>query len=215
MKALAIIALCALSHAGPNANAVLSVDLLPATSASDSTHALRSDSSLWVAVRIAQAVGLDGYGFELAYNRTLLDFDTAVASSPADGWNNFLESQGGTSLGFIGRLSNLDSSKVTIGNSLIGSDSSQSPGGGGIVALIRFRGKSASGNAAFSLGAVQLLDWRQQLDTGNAVTGAMLTLTPPPVALRNPNKARLFRFDNLMVLQLRRDVLGRRVSLTP
>ena len=45
--------------------------------------------------------------------------------------------------------------------------------------LIRFQPKGVMGDALFSLGAAQLLDWRLLVDTAMAVLGARLDLQTP------------------------------------
>ena len=125
----------------------LSVDLIPTTAGIDSTASQIADSSFWVAIKIANAQGLDAYGFELTYNRSLLLFDTAVAVLPASGLTPFLTSQGGLSIGLNGQLLRNDSAKIVVVNALSKRDSLQSPSGNGILALIRFRPKGNIGEA--------------------------------------------------------------------
>lgn len=211
MKLLALIIFShVLAAAGPNRNAILSVDLLPGTAISDSTRSLSKDSgAIWVAVRAAQTAGLDSYGFEVGFDSSLLTFVLSAASSPPDGLQNFLESLGGTPLGYVGRLSTWDSTKVSIAHALNGSDSAQSPSGSGILALLRFQPRGIAGNALFSLGAVQILDWRLQLDTIVNVVGARLTLTTVVRIVHNDH-SRHTTFPTASILfAFNRDLLGR------
>ena len=179
MKVFQILALASgTAFSGPNQNAVLSVDLLPGSTTPDSTLSMSKDNgAFWVAVRINQAVGLDSYGFELGFDTTRLSLLQTAPSSPSDGLLNFLESLGGTPLGFIARPSQWDSTHISIAHSLIGSDSAQSPDGSGILALFRFQPRGIAGNVTFTLGTAQLLDWKLQSDTAMSVRGATLTLT--------------------------------------
>lgn len=180
MKILLILVILfeGLAFSGPNQNAVLSVDLLTGSAVPDSALSMTKDNGpVWVAVRVAQSVGLDSYGFEVGFDSSLLTFIEAVPASTPDALPNFLESRGGIPLGFVGKLSNRNANQVTIAHSLIGSDSVQSPSGAGIVALIRFQPRGKAGVAVFTLGLPQLLDWKLQLDTAIVVQGAKLTLT--------------------------------------
>jgi hypothetical protein len=167
--------------AGPNAAASLYVDLDCATPQIDSAFSRAGTQEFWVGVRVAGAKYLDSYGFKLAYDPTKLAFVRAVAAAPEEGYADFLETRGGSAPLFIGKLSARDSSRVTIANSLAGSDSAKSPGGAGLLALIRFR-PLASGTARFDLEEAELLDWSQEADVPAAARGASLALDPASTA---------------------------------
>ncbi len=200
-------------HSGPNQNAIISIDLLPPSPSVDTVDFRpANDTAFWVAVRVAQAQGLDSYGFELSYDRTRLDYLQTVAALPGQGLFNFLESAGGLSAGFVGQLSRNDSSKVSIANALAGSDSAKSPNGGGILALVQFRPKGVQGDAIFAPGAAQFLDWRLTVDTGMAMRGARLVLQMP-VALRFVSRRGYVLPDATAIFhRFGRDVLGRQSS---
>ncbi len=210
-----LLTLCASAAlAGPNAGAVLAVDLAPATIAVDSTGTAAVDSAVWIVVRIDSAQGLAGYGFNLGYDTARLVFVQARPDSIPAGWVNFLTGPGGATAGFVGQIARHDSTQISIANTLTQADSAQAPNGGGLLALIEFQPKAA-GAAHFTLSAIQLLDWRQQLDSLAGGSGATLNVQPSPVALWRPRsvfvsargpKAR-YEIADL------RNVLGRIVSL--
>lgn len=176
--------------AGPNQDAGLFIDVDYRTVPVDSQGTVAYGTHFWIGVRIADARYLDTFGFRLGFDSSLVGFVKAVPESPADGVADFLESRGGTSVGFLGRISGLDSNQVAIGNGLTGQDSSKTPGGSGLLVLLEFLAKgSTPGKAVFSISDVKLLDWQQSLDTLVSVhTGAVIL--SPPVTLLGSNRTR-------------------------
>lgn len=173
------------SWAGVNAAAGLYVDLDCGSPEIDSAASRLfsgpNAEPFWVGVRISNAKYLDSYEFKLAFDPSKLAFVRAVAAIPDEGYENFLETKGGSAPFFIGKLSMRDSSRATIGNSLSGSDSSRSPDGSGLLAFLQFR-PLAAGTARFALEEAQLLDWEQNPDTPAAMRGAALALESPVFA---------------------------------
>lgn len=176
--------------AGPNASATLRVDADPRTAAVEPS-AVSTGRNFLVAVRIAGAVRLDGFAFELGYDTALVAFVGARSSSPADGIADFLESRGGQAVAFVGRLSARDTSRVTVANALAGADSSRSPSGEGVLAVLEFRAK-ATGMARFHPGKVELLDWSQELDSAQSFLGASVDIQDP-TRLRGPRPRAVLR----------------------
>ncbi len=168
-----------LIHAGPNQNASLSVDVNYQTAAVESLGTAAPGAPFWIAVRVAGAEYLDTYGFKLGFDSSRVGFLQAVPELPSGSIGNFLASRGGTSVGFLGRISNVDSTQVTVANGLVGRDSSRTPRGSGVLVLMQFLAKgTASGKAVFSLSNVQLLDWQQSLDTAIVVHAGAVILEP-------------------------------------
>lgn len=159
--------------AGPNAAASLHVDADFRTPAIE--YSAPVGPVFKVAVRIAGARYLDSYAFELAYDTAAVAFVGAEAGSAGEGLANILETRGGSAVAFVGRLSIRDTSRLSVGNALAGSDSTRSPSGDGLLALLEFRAKVA-GMARFYPGKVELLDWRQELDTAVAFQGASVEI---------------------------------------
>lgn len=160
--------------AGPNAAATLYVDADWRTPAIEYSAPV-AGPRFQVAVRIAGAQYLDSYAFELGYDTALVDFVGAAAGSDGDGAPNILETRGGTAVAFLGRLSARDTTLISVGNALAGSDSARSPSGDGLLALLEFRVK-ALGMARFHPGTAELLDWRQELDTAASFQGASVDI---------------------------------------
>lgn len=165
---------------GPNAAAVLAVDADWRTSAVEPGASV-AGPVFGIGIRISGARYLDGYAFELGYDTALAAFVGARAGSPEEGQPNFLETRGGAAVAFVGRLSVRDTSLVTVANALAGSDSTRSPGGDGLLAILEFRAKG-SGRVRFVPGKVELLDWRQTLDTAAAFQGGSVDIGIPVTA---------------------------------
>jgi hypothetical protein len=174
------VALATAAWAGPNADAVLHVDADPLTPAIDSS--LPRPTEFRIAVRVSGAVHLDGYSFELQYDTAQVAFLGAVAGSPTEGLINILETRGGRSAAFLARPSVRGGGWLTLANTLTGSDSTRSPSGDGLLAVLSFQGKRP-GIARFTPGTAELQDYRQVLDTGIAFIGASVDVQPT-VALR-------------------------------
>ena len=167
--------------AGPNQAAKLYVDVIPSTTAPDSVSTAVPTTSFWVGVRVADARYLDTYGFLLSYDTARLAF---VRALPGDaGEANFLETRGGTPIGFIGERSRRDSTRVSVAYGLPRQDSTKSPNGAGLLALINFRSKGPTGNARYSLREVKLLDWQQTLDTAMTLYGGRTAIQNPVTVL--------------------------------
>jgi hypothetical protein len=165
---------------GPNAAATLAVDADWRTPAVE--PGASADGPVFaIGIRISGARYLDGYAFELGYDTALAAFVGARAGSPEEGLPNFLETRGGTAVAFVGRLSVRDTSLITVANALAGSDSTRSPGGDGLLAILEFRAKG-SGTVRFVPGKVELLDWRQTLDTAAAFQGGSVDIRIPVTA---------------------------------
>lgn len=168
--------------AGSNAGATLSVDLDGATPEIESSFNRNfqgaADTAFWVGIRVADARYLDSYEFSLVYDRSRMAFIRAASTMPGNGNGAFLESRGGSAPFFIGRLSAQDSGRITIANSLAGSDSSKAPGGSGLLAAVQFR-PLAAGAARFALEGARLLDWNQDADAPASMREALLTLEFP------------------------------------
>lgn len=195
-----------LAWGGPNAGATVYVDADPSTAAIEYS-AVGTGSVVRVAVRIKDAQYLDGYSFDLAYDTSRLVFVKAEAS--LSGTANFLETRGGAAVAFVGRLSREDTAKVSVGNALAGSDSTRSPGGDGLLAVLEFHAKAA-GMARFAPSRVQLLDYAQELDTAISVLGASVDVMPSAgirrlarIGMRESRSAAPF------------DLLGRRMGRDP
>jgi hypothetical protein len=162
---------------GSNGEAEVFLDLDHTSVSVESTLTRPAGSAVWMSVRISKARYLDTYGFKVAYDDSLLTFVQAVAGQPGEGYRNVLETRGGSAPFFIGKLSVLDSTRVSVANSLEGSDSTRSPSGEGLLALLQFKSRG-SGQAAFRLEELELLDWNQAPGAPAAVHGAVLTLQP-------------------------------------
>lgn len=162
----AVLAPC-LAWGGPNAGATVYVDADPSTAAIEYS-AVGTGTVVRIAVRIRDAQYLDGYSFDLAYDTARLDFVKAEAS--LTGTANILETRGGTAVAFVGRLSREDTARVSVGNALAGTDSTRSPSGEGLLAVLEFHAKTP-GMARFAPSRVQLLDYAQVLDTAISVLG--------------------------------------------
>lgn len=191
------------AQGGPNAAAVLSVDADYRTAAIESSAPV-DGPHFRIGIRIEGARYLDGYACELGYDTSLLDFVGARAASPEEGLANFLETRGGTAVAFVGRLSLRDTALVSVGNALAGSDSSRSPGGDGLLAILAFRAKGI-GTARFQGGKVELLDWRQTLDTA-------VVFRSGSVEIRNSIAVRAWRKVPAGAEILWLDPLGRRLA---
>jgi hypothetical protein len=190
MPTRAVLLLAAAAWAGPNADARLHVDADPLTPAIE--YSLPRPSEFKVAVRISGAVHLDGYSFELQYDTAQVAFLGAAPASPADGLVNVLETRGGQSAAFVGQPSARGDGWISIANTLVGSDSSRSPSGDGLLAVLSFQGKG-HGLTRFIPGRVELQDYRQVLDTGVAFVGASVDIQPTVALRRAPAWVLRFR----------------------
>ena len=194
---LALLAPCP-AWSGPNAGASLHVDADASTPAIEYS-AVGSGSVIRIAIRIRDVRYLDGYSFDLAYDTARLVFLKADPGIP--GQANILETRGGSAVAFVGRLSSRDMAQVSVGNALAGSDSTLSPSGGGLLAVLEFQAKAA-GMARFTPSNVQLLDYAQELDTAISFIGASVQVGSPVavrrwavIGARDDNAG--FRFDPL------------------
>lgn len=160
-----------------------------------------------IAIRITGATSLDSYAFDLGYDTAKVAFVGASAGSPGDGAPNILETRGGSAVAFVGRVSARDTTRITVGNALAGSDSSRSPSGDGVLALLDFRAK-ALGMARFYPGKVELLDWKQELDTTAIFQGGSVDIQGA-IAVRRVARME----DRLHAVWI--DPLGRRVAGLP
>jgi hypothetical protein len=113
---------------------------------------------------------------------------------------------------FVGKPSARGAGWITVANALAGSDSTKSPSGDGLLAVLSFHGRKP-GIARFIPGRAELLDYRQEADTAVAFVGASVDVQAP-IALRTPPSGRRPR---PWVLRFRepgdfnaRDLLGRR-----
>ena len=179
-----------LAWGGLNRDASLYVDADYRTVPIDSLGTAAYGKPFWIGIRIADARYLDTFGFRLGFDSSLVEFVKAVPASPTDGIADFLESKGGTSVGFLGRISSQDSTQVTVANGLTGQDSSKAPSGSGLLVLMEFISKgSVPGKAAFAISEVKLLDWQQNLDS-LVSTHAGAVMLQPTEALVQVNRNR-------------------------
>jgi hypothetical protein len=199
-----------LVHAGPNQNASLSVDVDYQTAPVESLGSAEPGAPFWIAVRIAGAEYLDTYGFKLGFDSSRVRFLQAVPELPSGGIGNFLASRGGTSVGFLGSISNFDSTQVTVANGLAGRDSSRTPRGSGVLVLMQFLAKGpALGKAVFTLSDGKLLDWQQSLDTAIAMHAGTVILQADALVLSRgygPRRAEPSRLESI-AMALRRQPL--------
>lgn len=203
-RAVMILATMAMGliHAGPNQDASLSVDVKYQTAQVESLGTAEQGAPFWIAIRIAGAEYLDTYGFRLGFDSSRVGFLQAVPELPSAAIGDFLASRGGTSVGFLGRISNTDSTQVTVANGLAGRDSALSPRGSGVLVLMQFLAKGpAMGKAVFTLSDVKLLDWQQSLDTAIAVHAGAVVLEPSTALSRvnGPRRANPSRMESIAV----------------
>ena len=182
----ALLLLAAHAHAAGNADAVLSLDGAPGTAALDSVATAPVGGKWTVALRISGAEYLDSYACELGFDSTVVAplsgslSDSALAPVP------FLESRGGTAIWFA-RPSRASSNTISIAATLAGSDSSRSPQGSGILAILVFR-VVKQGKSRLEILHPKLLDWNLALDTAMATQAINLT-SEPLIGLVHPNPA--------------------------
>jgi hypothetical protein len=135
-KAVAVIAfVTALSFAGPNDKAQVLIDYNALTPEIESCESSQSEK-MFVAVRVTNAVNLDGFSFKVVYDTTQFRF---LACNPViDDLNEkmFLKSSGGK----IGPELILEKpGSIEIASSLIGNSSERAPDGNGILAILSFQ----------------------------------------------------------------------------
>ena len=194
--AVAILMMMKLTAAGSNQNAELFVDMNPQTPQNDSLATGAFGTPILIGIRVANAKYLDTYGFHLGFDSSLVSFVKANPAMPESGSIDFLETRGGASVGFFGKISILDSTQVAVGNGLVGRDSAKTPSGSGLLVVMEFKVKGPIlGQASFSLSEVKLLDWQQSLDTDIAVHSGAISIRPSAAILRvtrsNPPAMRL------------------------
>ena len=136
-----VMAIFCMVDAGPNQGARLEVDLLPQTPETDSVDTV-SASTITCCIRIRNAVNLDSYQFDLVYDPLSLQFVAGAEESISPYIPNILKSNGGSTVGFMCVEKSAEPGVLNISNTLAWSDSSVSPDGDGVLAVVLFNVKS-------------------------------------------------------------------------
>jgi hypothetical protein len=129
--------LCA---AGPNSTAECYFDFNPATEAIDSITQCPAESTITVPLMVRGASHLYDYQVYIQYDTAQLRYQSAQKGNSPSG--NVLEANGG-SIGFNGKRSINDSTKILISGWLLGSEESECVSGAGILGLVTFKKRNA------------------------------------------------------------------------
>lgn len=170
--------------AAGNADAVLALDGVPATEALDTLAAAPVGGKWTVALRVKGANYLDSYACELGFDSTVVAPQAGSLSDSVLAPVPFLESRGGTAI-WLARPSRGASNRISIAATLAGSDSTHSPQGSGVLAILVFR-VLKQGKSRLEILHPKLLDWRLALDTTMA-TQSILLSSDLQNGLANPN----------------------------
>jgi hypothetical protein len=159
--------------AAGNADAVLSLDGVPATDALDTLAAAPVGGQWKVALRVSGAKYLDSYACELGFDSTVVAPQAGSLSDSVLAPVPFLESRGGTAI-WLARPSRGTLSRISIAATLAGSDSSHNPQGSGVLAILVFR-VLRQGKSRLEILHPKLLDWQLALDTTMATQSILLS----------------------------------------
>jgi hypothetical protein len=157
-----------LAIAGPNEKAEFFIDVSVASAAVDSSVAVPADSSFVAGIVVSGAKKLYDYELYMVYDTARLRFVSATKGS--DQCKNFLESGGG-SIFFQAKKSREDSTRILIGGTLTGDESSQCVDGGGFLSLVTFKKRTAD-TTMLSLTKILVEDCSQSADTACVTHGA-------------------------------------------
>ncbi|MBN1576747.1 MAG: hypothetical protein JW913_09360 [Chitinispirillaceae bacterium] len=148
---LLIMCLVTLAIAGPNNDAKLYIDFSVNSEAIDSMGSCAAESTIVTAVRITGAVKLFSYQFYINYDTSSLQF---VSGKVGNG--NFLEENGGNCF-FMAKRSIHDSTRILVGNSLVGSEEDKCVSDSGLLGLFTFKHKKDD-TTQLSIDSVELID---------------------------------------------------------
>jgi hypothetical protein len=163
---LTILLFSMVASAGPNSNAELYVNFGSDTSTIDSVSFHNVSDTFTAAIQIKKAVTLYGYGFHVGFDTAHLQFISCTRDYGSQ--KNILESQGGSISTFLCSFLRTDSTRISIGASLLGNDDKVCPDGSGFLAFIKFRKKTAD-TTAISIYKIQILDFNEIQDTMTSI----------------------------------------------
>jgi hypothetical protein len=128
-----------LSSGGPNSNAVIYVNFKPDTSVIDSVKFCKVSDTVIAAIQIANANNLFDYEIYIGIDTSRLQFLTGKKESIDK--KNILETKSGSSF-FQCAFSKKDSTRILLGASILGEDTTQCPAGSGFLGFLYFRKKT-------------------------------------------------------------------------
>jgi len=137
---------------GPNKDAGVLVDHDANTVTIETAAAGASGSEVVMAIKVRDAVDLDGFAVELAYDTAVLEYVRASATTGAAG--NFLTSSGGEMGPFLVQD---EGGRVSIAGSIVGKEREKAPEGSGVIAYVVFT-KLDGENAVVSVRTATLVD---------------------------------------------------------
>ena len=159
---LAVIASLGMSSfAGPNENAKLSFDFIPATDAVDSTGYCPKDSTVTTSIKIHGASNLYNYELYVSFDSSSLQFVSAKQGS--DDLPTMLQKNGGETF-FKSNPSKKDSTKILISGTLLGDDESQCVSDSGMLCIVKFKHKKDD-TTKISIASVTFGDFDETNDT--------------------------------------------------
>jgi hypothetical protein len=149
------------------------IDLDVTTPQIDSVK-MAAPGTLTIGIYCKNAVNLDSYSFDVAFNPAVLSFQTAAEDNSFAGLTNILKKNGGQTLNVNLGLKKGCTDTVNINNTLQGSDSVKAPDGDGLLGVIQFSVKEAL-PCTLSLHNAVFLDYESVMDSAIAATDGTIT----------------------------------------
>jgi hypothetical protein len=132
---------------------VSSVDIEPSTTA-------YMNDTITLAIVAQEVSNLDTYQLDVTFDPSKLVFLKGYSEVPSYGIQNFLKTNGGSTIGF--QAFEKSSGVISIVNTLVGKNMDQAPEGSGILAILRFK-LLEDGQSQIQLKNIHFLDSNQTL----------------------------------------------------
>ncbi len=182
---LSMLFLLTFAIAGPNQDAELFIDFLPASDTIDSVGACPVESTITTAVMVHGASGLYSYEFYVQFDTASLQF---VSGKSGNDQNTTMLAKNGGSPVFNAKKARYDSTRILVTCYLTGDVSSECVSDKGVLGMLTFKLKKDD-TTTLSFVAPKLIDCSEREDTAmDCFSGTIMPSTGVPVVFHPVRK---------------------------